>query len=536
MHGPTFIALVARFTICSPANRPTTAEAITAKLLAHQRSPIPELRKIRDDVPTELETVFKKMVAKSVADRYQSMNEVIAALEQCRTGQDTSASIEPSADTGYISDKVALAEAKSPQAAGSAAQNTASEDEKERLAKQQANVAAALLRTGKSDSAWPLLRFTPDPRSRSYLIHWISTLGVDPQAVVKRFGDESDVTIRRALVLTLGKFTDAQFPLAQREPLIEKLLALYESEPDSGLHAAAEWLLRKWEQSNRLKSVVEKLRGKENQLLARMATEKRRWYVNTQGQTFAILDAGEFLMGSPESEPGRQPVEIQHRCRIGRRLAVSAKQVTKAQFARFQTARPDIKRTNTAQWVKTDNSPQVSMTWYEAAAYCNWLSEQEGIVSDEWCYEPNEKGAYGPGMKTKRKYLELSGYRLPTEAEWEYACRAGTVTSRYYGLSDTLLAQYAWYEANGQNRTWPVGSLKPNDFGLFDMHGNAWDWCDDSYQDYPAAADSAVNDSGSNVSASNDSGSSEPVVEHGKPCAARRGIQRSIGGCPLGRP
>ena len=296
------------------------------------------------------------------------------------------------------------------------------------------------------------------------------------------------MTIRRALVLTLGGFTDAQLPIAGRAPLIEKLLVVYEHEPDAGLHSAVEWLLRKWGQTERLQAVVEKLRSKEEQLQAGRLADKRQWYINTQGQTFVVLDAGEFLMGSPKSEPHHQLDETQHRCRIGRRFAVSSTQVTKAQFALFHAVRPEIERRDTSQYVKTNDSPQVAMTWYEAAAYCNWLSEQEGIDEKQWCYEPNEKGEYGPGMKAKDNYLKLSGYRLPTEAEWEYACRAGTVTSRYYGLTETLLEKYAWYEPNSQDRTWPVGSLKPNDFGLFDMHGNAWEWCDDPYRDYPEAA------------------------------------------------
>jgi formylglycine-generating enzyme required for sulfatase activity len=81
-------------------------------------------------------------------------------------------------------------------------------------------------------------------------------------------------------------------------------------------------------------------------------------------------------------------------------------------------------------------------------------------------------------MKVRANYLSLQGYRLPSEAEWEYACRAGAVTSRYYGESEDLLGRYAWYMANSLNR-WmlPVGSLKPNDFGLFDMQGNAVEWC-----------------------------------------------------------
>ena len=335
------------------------------------------------------------------------------------------------------------------------------------------------------------------------------------------------MTIRRALVLTLGEFTDTQLPVAQRQPLIEKLLAVYENEPDAGLHGAAEWLLRKWGQAERLQAVVEKLRSKEEQLQARKATDKRQWYVNYAGPDVRDLDAGEFLMGSPESEPGRNPNETQHRCHIGRRFAISSD--TRDEGTSIDDSKPpgpQIAKVDTGNVVKTDDSPQIGMTWYEAAAYCNWLSEQEGIPKEQWCYEPNEKGNYGPGMKAKDKYLELSGYRLPTEAEWEYACRAGTVTSRYYGLSDTLLAQYAWYEANGQNRTWPVGSLKPNDFGLFDMHGNAWDWCDDSYQDYPKAADDI----------SNDLGSTKPVIDADQPCVAWRGVHHSTWTRPLGRP
>src|SRR5207302_665743 len=105
---------------------------------------------------------------------------------------------------------------------------------------------------------------------------------------------------------------------------------------------------------------------------------------------------------------------------------------------------------------------------------------------------------YAAGMRLSEDYPSRTGYRLPTEAEWEYACRAGTITSRYYGEADELLGSYVRFGENSGQKLWPVGGLKPNALGLFDMLGNALEWCQDPYQpekqgadkpDVPVAAD-----------------------------------------------
>ena len=120
------------------------------------------------------------------------------------------------------------------------------------------------------------------------------------------------------------------------------------------------------------------------------------------------------------------------------------------------------------------------VSWYDAAAYCNWLSKKDGIPEDEWCYGPNEKGDYAEGMKLMSNAENRKGYRLPTEAEWEFSCRAGASTGYSFGEPWELLEKYGWYSKNSPNRSQPVGSLKPNDLGLFDLHGNIWEWCQDS--------------------------------------------------------
>lgn len=215
-----------------------------------------------------------------------------------------------------------------------------------------------------------------------------------------------------------------------------------------------------------------------------------------------------FLMGSPETEKYRMADEIQHQVTIPRSFAISKFEVTVAQFQKFLEDNPAIKQNAAIDSSKNPSienkkllafspdlkCPQILVTWYEAAQYCNWLSKIEGIPESEWVYPKIED--IKSGMTLPKNYLNKKGYRLPTEAEWEYAARGGTNTSRYYGDSDEELSQYAWYsknppqkktdliDPNDPNRTFPVGLLKPNQYGLFDMYGNAWEWCDSRRLDY----------------------------------------------------
>jgi formylglycine-generating enzyme required for sulfatase activity len=202
------------------------------------------------------------------------------------------------------------------------------------------------------------------------------------------------------------------------------------------------------------------------------------WYVNSQGQTMVVIPGPvTFLMGSPPTEAGRFDFERQHKKRIGRTFALATKTVTVEQYRRF-----DKNYQLPAVYTRTADMPVVGRWWHEAAAYCNWLSKEEGIDESQWCFEIKD------GLVTglKANYLSLTGYRLPTEAEMEYATRAGALTSRYYGEAEDLLPKYAWYLKNSQEKECPVGKLKPNDFGLFDMQGSVDAWCQERYMDYPS--------------------------------------------------
>lgn len=365
----------------------------------------------------------------------------------------------------------------------------ASHERREKLAKRQANAAVVLLRMNQPAKVWFLLKHTPDPRVRSYLIHRLSPLGADAEAIIKRLDEEPDLSIRRALLLCLGEFGEEELPLEVRTALVPKLQDIYRTAADPGLHASAEWLLRQWQRESWLRQVDEEwakdqegrgkhLTGIKMNLTSRTASASGvppQWYVNGQSQTMVVIPGPvEFLMGSPLAEEGREKDESQHRKRIIRTFAVDAKAVTVEQYRRF-----DKGYQIQPKYSRTADSPVVGTSWYQAAAYCNWLSKQEGIDNDQLCYETDDTGKV---TKLRANYLSLTGYRLPTEAEMEYAARAGAVTSRFYGESDELLGKYSVYRANSQEVTWPVGNLKPNDLGFFDVQGNVYTWCQESYK------------------------------------------------------
>jgi len=371
-----------------------------------------------------------------------------------------------------------------------------SEVVKDRLAERQARAAIALLRMGRAGEILPLLRHSADPRLRSFIVNWLNPLGADPKLVVAELdrinrnakptptrGQQlmnailfhPETSKRRALILALGTYGTEGLSPGERELLTGKLLDLYRNDPDSGIHGAVEWTLGQWKQQEKLKEV-------DAQLVKVKDWGDRRWYVNSQGQTFVVIEGPvEFQMGSPPSEPKREIDEILHRCRIPRRFALATKEVTVEQYQEFLKENPAADQAIHDRYSPDLKGPMNLVNWYHAAAYCNWLSRRENLPES---YEPNKRGKYAEGMKIRVDALQRPGYRLPTEAEWEYGCRAGAETSRSYGATLDLLGRYAWYIATSQDRAWPCGSLQPNDLGLFDMLGNLFEWCQDRYLPY----------------------------------------------------
>ncbi len=254
---------------------------------------------------------------------------------------------------------------------------------------------------------------------------------------------------------------------------------------------------------------------------------------NRVGAKMILIPPGEFLMGSTPEEiaaglkivdeaklsptafersriPEEQP---QHKVTVTRPFCIGATEVTVGQFRRFVDATKYLTQGeqfgagNASTWTApkdskpenvqitwrapgystTDEHPVTQVTWGDAVAYCNWLSEEELL---DPCYESSGKLDWKliPGA---------NGYRLPTEAEWEYACRAGTTTQFSFGDQASHIGEHGWTGEVKAGHPQPVARKLPNPFGLFDMHGNTREWCHDWYSSEVYAEPSRVDPIGS---------------------------------------
>jgi acetoin utilization deacetylase AcuC-like enzyme/formylglycine-generating enzyme required for sulfatase activity len=174
------------------------------------------------------------------------------------------------------------------------------------------------------------------------------------------------------------------------------------------------------------------------------------------GMEMVMIPAGQFEMGSSGGEADESPV---HRVWVDAFL-MDRYEVTQEQYSRLIMADPSH--------FKGASNPVEQVSWAHAALYCNARSREEGL---EPCYDE----------ASGECNFQASGYRLPTEAEWEYACRAGTDTERFFGRDARALRDYAWHADNSFEKAHPVGQKKPNSWGLYDMYGNVAEWCNDIY-------------------------------------------------------
>lgn len=343
------------------------------------------------------------------------------------------------------------------------------------IAETRKGMAAALQLVLEDTEGFSIFLNAVDETPRTTAQSLVCELGARPAIFYEKIRDETNAGAKASMILTLGGMNFSEVPESQKKQWLDHLLELYQNHPDSGVHGALDWILRQ-------KLGLGHLCDKSTRDIRLGSESPRNWHVNNLGQCLiSIKGPVRFLMGSPLDEVGRHENEKLHEVVIPRSFAVAQKVVTMEQYLKFN---PTFQG---ARASKGADNPVNGVSWYQAAEFCNWLNEQENIPKSEWCYLPNDKGLYAAGMRVANDFLRKKGYRLPTEAEWEYCSRAGTKTPWFFGTDASHLDQFGCYQNNSKNRVSPVGHFKPNDLGFFDMAGNVYQWVQDLLQPYPDA-------------------------------------------------
>jgi serine/threonine protein kinase len=320
--------------------------------------------------------------------------------------------------------------------------------DKERFDRRRASAAAALAILGSDGPACELLRRSPDPQVRSFLIHDLGPSGVAPAVLVERLENPATgESVRAALIQSLDLIPEGSWDASLRTRVTSCLLDRYRNDPSAAVHGSAKWLLHRWS-----------LDTKREQIDCELACSGQ----NPPGFQWRVCRAGLTLITLAD-------------LRLDHVIEVSDTEITVEMFQRF-----DQKVEYSPEISPTESCPVNGVSYYEAAAFCNWLTAQEGLRARDACYQTAgiDPEFHRPELMRVGGHLDRAGFRLPTSDEFAVFCPAGTTTRRYHGDSDFLFERYAWTFMNTDGETHPVAGLLPNDLGLFDTLGNVCEWCD----------------------------------------------------------
>jgi formylglycine-generating enzyme required for sulfatase activity len=407
-------------------------------------------------------------VSEATADQFNVLLPPLAAAEDCAT---------------------AIAALREIVARQPPAGRAVAEEQRIELGRKRAGAAIALVRLGSDPKFAELFAPADDPESRTQFIAGLRARGVAPAELLACLDVATDETVRFGLILSLGEFSLDEIPEHRRDGLASQVTTWYRTDPCSAIHGACGWLLRAWQLADRVHDFDRTPHSADYDPM-------REWFLVQVGRPVALgmamtmvsFPPGEFMMGSPPTERDRQNQEAQHRVRVTRPFVMDDRLVSRALYTRFLadsrgSAAAQAYLATVDEMAPTELHPAVGLNWYDAVLFARWLTAETGMSESDQCYaDPATLALDAHGHPVDRQwpfYPERKGFRLPTEAEWEYACRSGTVTTFSFGSDQTLACDYGWFQGNSAGSLHQSSPLKPTGRGLVSMHGNSAEWCHD---------------------------------------------------------